>query len=182
VKVKARDVTDDDFAAVLAVAADAGVMPLSRLLAEVDAELAARPEAPMWLINTSLALSLPDAVRALREHVQEHPLFTDPVGRLEVVALAVEVGLAAIERASGEICRLYPYAPLPPDLNALAYDVEEEAQCAHEHNGVPKPDRVDAAILALLRAARGRSAWSTAIEGVIGDSASSSARITTRCT
>ena len=64
--MNASHVTDDDFAAVLAVAADAGVLPLPRLVAEVDAELAARPDAPMWLINTSLALSLADAVRKRR--------------------------------------------------------------------------------------------------------------------
>jgi hypothetical protein len=63
--------------------------------------------------------------------------------------------------------RVYPYASYPAELSQQLYDVVEEATCAHEHGGVPEPQSVQKALLALFDAGRACGSDRSALRRVL---------------
>jgi hypothetical protein len=156
--------TDDRaIAAVLLVAIRYGRVAFEVIVARIDQEIEGQASPPVWMLDASLARSEDDFRRVLVEYAGGHPVLTDEMACLEVLAAMRQRHGVAYHAVARLVLDLWSDGRMPPDLHHLASDVYEDAFCAHDHDGVPQPDRAAKAASAFLSAASGRTEWSHTI-------------------
>ncbi len=122
-----------------------GALSASDVAAWVDRTMLSMPSPPTWLIEASLARSPEDRLHWLRE---AGPGEAPALARLGGALLACQRG----RMSAYEVAHLGLRLDLPPGVGAAVHELEEDACCAHEFDGVPQPERVDAALDALAGA------------------------------
>jgi hypothetical protein len=148
---------DRELAAIILIAVESGLLSANGAVSVVDREIEAREVADGWLIEASLARSIQDLVHVLRGRAADHPMIVDELTLLEAIDVASVHATADLDRLVSAVLDRYPYSGLPVDVQDLIYQLDEEATCAHGHDGEPQPRAIEEALQALLAAARGRS-------------------------
>jgi hypothetical protein len=133
----------------------------------VDQQIASRGEPERWLIDASLARSVPDMLHVFRERACDHPMLSDPLALLDALDVAAVQASVDTDTLVSAVLDLYPYPELPRDIRDRLYELDEEATCAHGHGGVPQPELIENALHALLATARGRSKWRKTLESML---------------
>jgi hypothetical protein len=155
-----------DLAAALVVAIEAGLLSMAEAIRVVDRELTRRPSPGHWLIEASLIGTPQDLLHVLRPVADGHPLLGEIWPLLEAMERSLLSGGDPIKVAR-LIERVYPYGSWPTELSQPLYDVYEEATCAHEHGGVPEPQSVQKALVALFEVGRACGSQRSALQRVL---------------
>ena len=142
-----------ELAAALVVAIEAGLLTMAEAIRVVDREIVNRPSPGRWLIEASLIGTPQNPLHVLHPVAHGHPLLHELWPLLEAMERALSSGADPIKVAR-LIERVYPHGHWPAELSQTLYDVYEEATCAHEHGGVPQPQSVQKALLALFDVGR----------------------------
>ncbi len=156
---------DRDLAALLMLSVESGALTLSEVIARVDVEIGQRADAPTWMLDASLAENPEDLARILDRASFAHPVLLDHATILEVLALAFGTGRITPEAFAKQVCGL-ALDDLPQATTGALADLEEEAFCAHEHNGVPQAGHVLKAAQRVAVASLGASQYSKQIESL----------------
>src|SRR5882672_6294373 len=147
------DADERELAEALVVAIEAGLLTMAEAIRVVDREIVNRPLPGRWLIEASLIGTPQDLLHVLHPVAHGHPLLHEVWPLLEAMERALSSGADPI-RVARLITRVYPHDSWPAELSQPLYDVNEEATCAHEHGGVPQPQSVQNALLALFDVGR----------------------------
>ncbi len=147
------DADERELAAALVVAIEAGLLTIAEAIQVVDREILNRPSPGRWLIEASLIDTPQDLLHILRPVAHGHPLLHELWPLLEAMERSLSSGADPIKVAR-LIKSVYPHDSWPAELDQPLYDVYEEATCAHEHGGVPEPQSVQKALLALFDVGR----------------------------
>lgn len=147
---------DRDLAALLLTSVKVGALPLSSVVAFVDSEISQRPAAPSWMLDASLASNRGTLVAVLDRVSFGHPVFVDPATRIEVLSRALEAGSVTTWDFS-TIVSGFTWADLSSPLIEALIDLDEEANCACSHGGIPQGHRVAAAAHAVSQVSPGIS-------------------------
>jgi hypothetical protein len=139
----------EELPAVLALAAVGGLSS-PEVFAWVDACVASCEAPPDWLLDASLARSPQDRLHHLRRAAPSDPGVLLALGAAVVAHLRGR--LAATALAHLGLRAAWDDQQLPPEVRAAVYDLDEEACCAHEYDGVSQPQRVTTAVLGLREA------------------------------
>jgi hypothetical protein len=147
------DADERELGAALVVAIEAGLLSMAEAIRVVDREIVHRPSPGRWLIEASLIGTPQDLLHVLHPVAQGHPLLHEIWPLMEAMERSLSRGADPI-KVGRLIKRVYPHGSWPAELSQPLYDVYEEATCAHEHGGVPEPQSVEKALLALFDVGR----------------------------
>ena len=125
----------------------------------IDTLLATLTEPPRWLLDASLAASPEDKLHHLR-------LAPDAAGLAADALLSLSASVMAYRRRRIDAHDLASRGlhaawddPLPEEVKDAVYELEEDANCAHDYAGVPQPDRVARSIDALASRLAAHGRW-----------------------
>jgi hypothetical protein len=157
---------DVDVAAAIVLAIRVEMLDHAEVVALLDSEILHRSDVPGWMLEASLTTFAEQLVSALDTVSFAHPLLSDPASTLEALGYALQSGrvdpFAYAERA----CRFLA-EDLPGRVLEAVADLDEDAYCAHDYNGVPQPEAVSRSAAALAAATPGLSRWSRLIRSLI---------------
>ncbi len=107
------DEGEQELAAALLVAIEAGLVSSQEAMAVLDREIATRPSPAGWLIDASLASSPQDLLHVLRPLAEGHPLLDQVWPLLAAMEKELTRGADPIKVAR-LIERIYPSGSWPP--------------------------------------------------------------------
>jgi len=157
---------DHDFAAMLVVALDSGLLSLSEAVAVIDREIAEHPSPPAWLLDASLATQQEDMLGHARRGAEDHPAVSDLAVWIDAVDIALARGRSP-EGLGARLLRVKTCGEGPYELTGVMWDLDEEVGCAHATGGVPQSEAVARAIRDVASASP-RSEWRAALETIGG--------------
>ena len=159
--------SDTELAACVLALVGANALSSRELSEWIDRQIMLRPEPPRWLLDASLAVLTEDKLHHVRLVPSALETSLDPFLILHASLLAYKRGRTRSEHLASRALHTAWDHRLPDDLRDAIYELDEDATCAHDYDGISQPDRVARSVALLDARLAAQSKWRTLIEACV---------------